>query len=373
VTDPRPIAIVAPRYAPAIGGVERNVELSASGLARRGIPLEVLTTDPTGTLMAAEVRDGVPVRRFATLRADDVYYPSPALFRWLWRNADRYRLIHVHGYHTLVPLTTWLARARRRLPLVVTPHYHRTGHTSFRRLLHVGYRPVGQTVLRRADLVLANSAAEQRWLEEDLPGLGVRLAPPGIDAPAPGELERPAPGPAGLRDGEITVLSVGRLAGYKQVDRLVAALPALPSEYVLTVVGVGDARDGVLEAARELGVEDRVRFCGHVSGDELRAWYRAADVFVSLSLEEAFGLTVLEAAAWGAPVVASDIPAHRESDGHIASGRISLVDTAVSGEALAEAIMAARATGRSTDRTGWSLPTWQGLVDRLEEAYDSVG
>ena len=50
----RPIALVTHRYAPAIGGVERVVEQLARGLARRGIAVEVLTTDPTGELPAVE-------------------------------------------------------------------------------------------------------------------------------------------------------------------------------------------------------------------------------------------------------------------------------------------------------------------------------
>ena len=46
----RPIALVTHRYAPAIGGVERVVEQLARGLARRGIAVEVITTDPTRQL-----------------------------------------------------------------------------------------------------------------------------------------------------------------------------------------------------------------------------------------------------------------------------------------------------------------------------------
>ena len=67
------IALVSPRYAPEIGGVERVVEMTARGLARRGVDVEVITTDPTGRLPRLEQRDGVTVRRFRTLANDDVY------------------------------------------------------------------------------------------------------------------------------------------------------------------------------------------------------------------------------------------------------------------------------------------------------------
>src|SRR3954463_8043798 len=75
--DRRPIGIVAARYPPAIGGVELHVERLAEGLAARGIPVEILVTDPTGELRPFERRHGIPVRRFPTLRrGDEVYFVS---------------------------------------------------------------------------------------------------------------------------------------------------------------------------------------------------------------------------------------------------------------------------------------------------------
>src|SRR2546423_295622 len=83
--DRRPIAIVAARYSPAIGGVELHVERLAEGLAARGIQVEVLVTDPTGELRPFERRHGIPVRRFPTLRrGDEVYFVAPRLLRWVW-------------------------------------------------------------------------------------------------------------------------------------------------------------------------------------------------------------------------------------------------------------------------------------------------
>ena len=46
-----------------------------------------------------------------------------------------------------------------------------------------------------------------------------------------------------------------------------------------------------------------------MSAEELHGWYAAADAYLALSEDESFGMTLLEAASAGAPVVASDIPA----------------------------------------------------------------
>jgi glycosyltransferase involved in cell wall biosynthesis len=74
---------------------------------------------------------------------------------------------------------------------------------------------------------------------------------------------------------------------------------------VLCVVGdPGDARVTLLQAARRAGVDGRLVFLGRLSDEDLAAAYRAADVFVSASRYEGFGLPALEAMASGCPVVA---------------------------------------------------------------------
>jgi glycosyltransferase involved in cell wall biosynthesis len=180
------------------------------------------------------------------------------------------------------------------------------------------------------------------------------------------------PESAAKEPGEVRVLSVGRLEPYKGVDRIVGALPFLPPSVRLTIVGRGSAQDAIAAAAQELGVTDRVRLLGHVSSAELHALYASADLFVTLSREEAFGMTVLEAAAGGAPVLASDIPAHREVQGFVAPGRIALVAQDAAGETLAGAMAAARAKGRSADRAGWRLPTWAGMAEGVARIHAEV-
>jgi glycosyltransferase involved in cell wall biosynthesis len=365
--------MVTPRYAPAIGGVERQVEALARGLTGRGVEVEVITTDPTGQLPVTERRDGVLVRRFPTVGNDGVYVLSPSLGWWLWRNASRFAVLHGHSYHTPLALHAAQASWRTGVPLVVNPYYHGTGHSPLRRALHLPYRPFGGWMLGRARRVLCNSRAEERLVRSHFGrGLSSEVIPPGI---AP-RTTAPAPplggGTLPVHPGRTVVLAVGRLEPYKRIDRLVEALPYLPSEYQVAVVGDGPDRAAMADRARLLGVAPRLHLRGRVAQTELDAWYARADVFVSLSQQESFGLAVLEGAVAGAAVVASDIPAHREVGAYLPPGRTVFVDSDCAPLELARAVQTARAAGRVADASAWPVPTWEGYVEGTLRCYCGV-
>jgi glycosyltransferase involved in cell wall biosynthesis len=362
------VALITPRYAPAIGGVERVVEMQARELTRRGLTVEVITTDPSGKLEPTEERDGVLVRRFPTLANDGTYFVAPALGAWLVRHAHEFSVLHAHSYHTPLALMATIASRRAHVPFVLNPHYHGTGHTRLRRWLHRPYRPVGAWVVRSAAWVLCVSSIEQLLLRRHF-GTQLRtlVTPNAIDAAELATARHGAPTHRSLIGPE--VLSVGRLDTYKQPERLIAALARLPYGARLTVVGDGPVRVALQRLAYALGVADRVRLLGHQSRADLLELYRAADVFASLSRHESFGLAVLEAAVAGLPVVASDIPAHREVAGYTAPDRVTLVAPECDPADLANALVTAAGRGRASDVGGWPLPTWSHNVDLLVSCY----
>ena len=92
-----------------------------------GIAADVLTTDPSGRLPEAERLASVKVRRFPTLRRDQVYFVSPLLARWLFRHGNAYDLIHVHSYHTGLGLEAASVSRLIGVPYVISPHYTALG------------------------------------------------------------------------------------------------------------------------------------------------------------------------------------------------------------------------------------------------------
>ncbi len=358
------IAFVTPRYRPSIGGVEIHVERLATGLARAGHEVEVLTQAPRGVgLAAAEAQDAILVRRFPTLPGSGRNFAvAPRLAAFLRASSRSYDIVHAHNYHALPAL---MAARAARPPLVLTPHFHGVSESAFRNLLHRPYRLAGRYMMDRATRVISVSRAEAGLVSDSFPRAAAKIAvvPNGVDARA---LDAAAPFP---RDGGKVVLSAGRLEGYKRVDLVIRALQQLDDSFALTIAGEGSARRELEALVGTLGSGDRVRFLGRVERGELDRWFRSADVFVSMSTIEAMGIASAEALQAGARVVASDIPAHRET-AELGGERFALVARDAPPTELAAAIEAA-ATDTEKPLAG-AVPSWDEVVARTEALYEEA-
>lgn len=132
-----------------------------------------------------------------------------------------------------------------------------------------------------------------------------------------------APAPPAERDERPTLLYVGRLKRYKGIDVLFEALARLAMDghdIHLCVAGRGDDRSRLERVAADLGMAERVRFLGYLSEAEKVRRLQRAWVAVYPSPKEGWGITNVEAAACGTPVVASDSPGLRESVLHGETG-----------------------------------------------------
>ncbi len=129
-------------------------------------------------------------------------------------------------------------------------------------------------------------------------------SPPPVDAEQLAALRRQL----GIAAGDRLVLAVGRLHPVKGLDTLLRACAQLgASEEArvtrLVLVGAGPERAALERLAAELGIAQRVHFCGWQADPS--PYYRLADLLVSSSRQEALGNTILEAWAHGVPVVAT--------------------------------------------------------------------
>ena len=118
---------------------------------------------------------------------------------------------------------------------------------------------------------------------------------------------------------EKVVLNVGAIQIRKNVARLVEAFEALENEWRLVLAGsFGYGADRIRARIESSPARDRISVLGYVEPDELAAWYARAAIFAFPSLDEGFGMPVLEAMAGGAPVLTSNRSALPEVAGDAA-------------------------------------------------------
>jgi glycosyltransferase involved in cell wall biosynthesis len=280
---------LAKYYWPKSGGMERVVQLLAEGASNLGHQVEVVAVETLG-------RRGEPVRQrslvtrafsFAALGSQEI---APGYIAAAWKRAD---IIHVHHPHPLADLTCLLRAGTT--PLVVTQHAD---------ALRSIYRPMTRLVLRRARAVVVPSRAHLA-LSRELRGFEskVEVIPFGIDHTRWEVVPPPPPG------APPRAIFIGRLVAYKGLDILLRALEQVP-DLRLDIVGSGPEGPRLRTLAQALAITDRVRWYGEYPDADLPRRMADADFLVlpSVTVEEMFGLVVLEAMAAGRPVITTALP-----------------------------------------------------------------
>jgi glycosyltransferase involved in cell wall biosynthesis len=300
---------------PPVGGGGGVVNASvAEELAKRH-EVWVLTSQYEH-LPRFEVRRGVNVKRVpvwarnqqstASLRSMVTFPPSAWIAGARLMYAVHFDIVNAHfavptGPGSL-PLARWAG-----IPHIISLHggdvYNPASRFSPHRIPLV--RATVTSVLRHSDVVVAqsNNTRENVYRYYRYQG-PVKVIPLGITVPKVANSTRED---IGLPKDAFIAVTVGRLIPRKATHRLIEAIArdAL-SGVTLVVVGQGPERASLEERSAKLGLSDRVLFQGSVT--EERKWQilRSADLYVSASQHEGFGLAFLEAMACGLPVVCPD-------------------------------------------------------------------
>lgn len=108
------------------------------------------------------------------------------------------------------------------------------------------------------------------------------------------------------------LLAVGRLTPEKGLEYLVEAANRLPQVQQVVIAGASDHDSAYREQLERLDTGRKVIFTGFTSGEDLRQLYSHARCFVLPSVNEGFPMVLLEAMAYGLPILCSDIPGTRQ-------------------------------------------------------------
>ena len=346
--------LITRNFPPVLGGMERlNLHL-ARALARIG---SLCVVAPRGAAAVLSSDDAVTVREVPL--APLWRFGLAAMQRSLglaWRRRPAWV---VAGSGLVAPMAwaaAWVCGAR----LAIYVH----GLDLVAR--HPLYRAIWPRLIRRADLVIANSAhtaglARVAGVE---PGR-IRVLNPGVSLPA----VTGADGSAWRRrhgfGDEPLLLSVGRLTERKGLvpfaSEVLPIIARARPDVRLVVIGdeprhalqpgVAGQAARILEAARAQGLASRVHLMGPVDDDELQSAFAAADVHVFPVRElpgdvEGFGMVALEAAAHGLPTVAYAVGGVPDAVGAASGRRVAPADA----EGFAAAVLDCLAAGRAPEQ-----------------------
>ena len=251
---------------------------------------------------------------------------------------------------------------RRVIAVIHHPLFLETGMPHARK---VELRASETAALERADHVVVTSRATARILSDELAldPSKVTVAEPGTD---------PASRATGT-GSPLHLLAVGAISPRKNYELLIEALVPLGDiDWRLTIAGALDRHPQAAEALKAkiqmAGFDDRVTLAGKVVPATLDRFYESADLFVSASLFEGYGMVLAEAMARGLPIVtstggAAGDTARRSFALHVAPGNVVDMTNALR-RALTDKKLRDDLADAAWD-AGRTLPTWHETARRI--------
>lgn len=170
---------------------------------------------------------------------------------------------------------------------------------------------------RSTDAFITNSQAGKAYLTEVLGATPDRVFARPYEVPDPAAMKDGGTGGRGdsigdrniLVDRKPIFLFIGQLIHRKGLQYLLASCAALKaqgiSDYTLLILGTGSERQEFQDLSHSYGLEGCVRWIGQVNYEELSTYFINSDVFVFPTLEDTWGMVVLEAMGFGKPILCS--------------------------------------------------------------------
>jgi glycosyltransferase involved in cell wall biosynthesis len=370
---PLRIAMIGQRGVPAtFGGIEHHVEEIGSRLAARGHDVAVYTRTNYSTERHREYR-GMRPRYLPTLDSkhlDAIVHSTLSTFDAVIRGAD---IIHYHavGPGMLAVVPRYLSGAK----VVLTVHGLDAERAKWGGGARVVLRVAQWLSARVPDATIVVSDELETYYRDRHHRPTIRIAN-GVYQPT----LRP---PQEITDrfgllGDDYVLFVGRMVPEKAPDLLIRAFRNVNTPRHLVLAGGSSFTDDFYRSVQTLAASDRrVVMTGYVYGPILEELYTNASAFVLPSSVEGLPLTLLEAASYGTPIVASDIRPNLEVVGDDGPGHriFRTGDEGALTGALRDVLVESRAERRGAERLRdrvLSSYSWEHAVDGAESVYASL-
>jgi alpha-1,3-mannosyltransferase len=358
-------------FVPGTGGLERFVRDLAVHSRSAGIDPSVLCLNRIAgdakRLPARDEIDGIPVRRLAFL---DLKYYKPA---WLPpRTLGQADILHVHGIGApldFVAATHWI----HRKPIVLSTHGGIFHDSTLVGVKNAYFALVRRLVLPRVDRIIACGEADRR-LFADHGVTNTITIDNGIDL-------RPFSATEGSCDRVPNrMLFVGRISPNKSIDHLIRTVAEVRRRGIpatLRIIGPDryQLNDGLRTLAAELGLADAVSIPGEIAETDLPREYNQADLFVSASRHEGFGISTVEAMAGGAIPLLNHIAAFEYllTGQSVSPGMLcDFADASASADVAITLLSSDRPALRAAARARAADFSWDRIIPKWRKLYESI-
>jgi len=287
-------------YPDTMGGVEQVIFQLAEGGVRYGIEAEVLYLSPRGSMRNEQVGHHIAHRSYENFQVASTGFSILAIkdFYELAKKAD---IIHYHFPWPFMDMVHFLTGVKK--PSVVTYHSDIVKQQTLLRF----YNPLLHAFLRNVDVIVASSpnyvaSSEILVKYQDK----VKVVPIGIDRNTYPEVTDTSMAHWRERVGGRFFLFVGALRYYKGLDFLLEA--AQRNRFPIVILGKGPMEMALKQKAKDSNL-DNVFFVGALPDSDKAALMKLcyALVFPSHLRSEAFGITLLEGAMYGKPLISCEI------------------------------------------------------------------
>jgi glycosyltransferase involved in cell wall biosynthesis len=227
-------------------------------------------------------------------------------------------VIHVHGYHSLLPIETiyTIKRIDPEIPIIFSPHLDIIKSTFAGKYLWNIYNLFARRVFKKSKYIISDSNFEAKNIEYI--GVGkekISVINPGVDTFE--HIDKTRKIEKNSKENKIKLLYTGYLISRKGVDFILNSLNILVNdigfkEVVLTIVGDGPYKQDLLKLSENLKLEDYIVWKSFLPREDLINEIINSDIFMLLSRSEAYGITVTEALTLKTPCIITNRTALKE-------------------------------------------------------------
>ena len=292
-------------YPPDIGGIESVMQDICDGINARGLICDVLCSSSSYNFSYEILESRARIYRTKSFGKFASTSITPQMIFTLQKLIKAYDIIHLHLPDPMANLALFLSDIREKIIIL---HWH-SDIIKQKYLLKL-YSPLQSWLLQRAHSIIATSpkyALESAFLQ---PYRDKCVSIPiGIDDIAPSPLESTLPQhPAQSKKGEKKVIfALGRLAQNKGFTYLVQSAQYLPDEYEIHIGGDGALHSKLEALINEHKLSHKVKLLGRITRDKLAKHYQQCHIFVLPSIQESYGVVLLEAMSFGKPIISTKL------------------------------------------------------------------